>query len=188
LAADGVASGSIGRAVGCTTGTASKWRVRYARKWLAGLGETGKRGAAPKYTTEDEQAHPGVVGSAAARGLYIDLARRNGGLSLEDAVTSAVRVAGHPVQAARASAPAAGSTDRASVATASLTTLLTTTLASLLVLLAVLILIVLVHSFLQIVCEVLFECHQSTNPPTLDISYPFRIRTCKQIIISWQVY
>ena len=41
LAADGVASRSIGRAVGCTTGTASKWRVRYARKRLAGLGETG---------------------------------------------------------------------------------------------------------------------------------------------------
>ncbi|MGO9699129.1 MAG: IS630 family transposase, partial [Xanthobacteraceae bacterium] len=45
LAADGVASRSIGRAVGCTTGTASKWRVRYARKRLAGLGETGERGA-----------------------------------------------------------------------------------------------------------------------------------------------
>jgi hypothetical protein len=27
LAADGVASRAIGRAVGCTTGTASKWRV-----------------------------------------------------------------------------------------------------------------------------------------------------------------
>src|SRR5438094_6475121 len=33
LAADGVASRAIGRAVGCTTGTASKWRVRYAEKW-----------------------------------------------------------------------------------------------------------------------------------------------------------
>ena len=52
LAADGVASRSIGRAVGCTTGTASKWRVRYARKRLAGLDETGERGAEPKYTTE----------------------------------------------------------------------------------------------------------------------------------------
>ena len=51
-AADGVASRSIGRAVGCTTGTASKWRVRYARKRLAGLDETGERGAEPKYTAE----------------------------------------------------------------------------------------------------------------------------------------
>jgi transposase len=52
LAADGTASRVIGRAVGCTTGTASKWRVRYAEKRLAGLDETGKRGAAPKYTAE----------------------------------------------------------------------------------------------------------------------------------------
>jgi hypothetical protein len=34
------------------TGTASKWRVRYADKRLAGLDETGKRGAEPKYTAE----------------------------------------------------------------------------------------------------------------------------------------
>jgi transposase len=52
LAADGVASRSIGRAVGSTTGTASKWRVRYARKRLAGLDEKGGRGAKPKYTTK----------------------------------------------------------------------------------------------------------------------------------------
>src|SRR5207342_3424487 len=51
LAANGVASRAIGRAVGCTTGTASKWRVRYAEKRLAGLDETGERGAEPKYTT-----------------------------------------------------------------------------------------------------------------------------------------
>src|SRR4029078_5475433 len=37
LAAEGVGSRAIGRAVGCTTGTASKWRVRYAEKRLAGL-------------------------------------------------------------------------------------------------------------------------------------------------------
>src|SRR5271163_1160124 len=52
LAADGVASRSIGLAVGCTTGTASKWRVRYAEQRLAGLDETGERGAEPKYTAE----------------------------------------------------------------------------------------------------------------------------------------
>ena len=49
LAADGVATREIGRRVGCTTGTASKWRVRYARARLTGLDETGNRGAAPKY-------------------------------------------------------------------------------------------------------------------------------------------
>ena len=52
LAADGMATRAIGRAVGCTTGTASKWRVRFARHRLAGLEETGRRGAAPKYTAE----------------------------------------------------------------------------------------------------------------------------------------
>ncbi|HME20421.1 MAG TPA: helix-turn-helix domain-containing protein [Acetobacteraceae bacterium] len=48
LAADGTPSREIGRIVGCTTGTASKWRVRYARDRRAGLEETGNRGAAPK--------------------------------------------------------------------------------------------------------------------------------------------
>ena len=47
LAAAGAATREIGRAVGCTTGTASKWRVRYAGDRLAGLDETGNRGAAP---------------------------------------------------------------------------------------------------------------------------------------------
>jgi transposase len=52
LAADGMASRAIGRAVECTTGTVSKWRVRYAEKRLAGLDETGDRGAEPKYTAQ----------------------------------------------------------------------------------------------------------------------------------------
>lgn len=52
LAADGMASRAIGRAVRCTTGTASKWRVRYAGKRLAGLDEIGERGAEPKYTAQ----------------------------------------------------------------------------------------------------------------------------------------
>lgn len=52
LAADGMATRAVARAVGCTTGTASKWRVRYAAKRLAGLDETGDRGARPKYTAE----------------------------------------------------------------------------------------------------------------------------------------
>jgi transposase len=52
LAADRMATRAIGRAVGCTTGTASKWRVRYAQQRLAGLDETGERGAEPKYTAD----------------------------------------------------------------------------------------------------------------------------------------
>jgi transposase len=52
MAADGAATRAIGRALGCTTGTASKWRVRYARDRLAGFSETGRRGAEPKYGIE----------------------------------------------------------------------------------------------------------------------------------------
>jgi transposase len=55
LAADGLATRAIGRIVGCTTGTASKWRVRYARARLAGLDETGNRGAAPKYGPAEQK-------------------------------------------------------------------------------------------------------------------------------------
>lgn len=52
LPAEGLATRAIARRVGCTTGTASKWRVRYAAHRLAGLDEIGERGAAPKYTAE----------------------------------------------------------------------------------------------------------------------------------------
>ena len=52
LAADGLATRAITRRVGCAIGTASKWRVRYAARRLAGLDETGARGAMPKYTAE----------------------------------------------------------------------------------------------------------------------------------------
>jgi transposase len=52
LAAEGWATRGIAREVGCTIGTASKWRVRYAARRLAGLEETGDRGAEPKYTAE----------------------------------------------------------------------------------------------------------------------------------------
>src|SRR5215218_7210400 len=55
LAANGVKTRAIGRAVGCTTGTASKWRVRYAEKRLAGLDETGNRGAEPNYGAETDK-------------------------------------------------------------------------------------------------------------------------------------
>src|ERR1700741_4082528 len=49
LASAGMASRAIAREVGCTPGTVSKWRVRYASKRMAGLSETGDRGNDPKY-------------------------------------------------------------------------------------------------------------------------------------------
>ena len=52
LAAAGMASRAIAREVGCTSGTVSKWRVRYARDRMAGLSESGERGAEPKYGPE----------------------------------------------------------------------------------------------------------------------------------------
>jgi transposase len=39
--------------LGCTIGTASKWRARFAAKRMAGLDDTGERGAEPKYRPED---------------------------------------------------------------------------------------------------------------------------------------
>jgi transposase len=47
LAASGLGSRAIARDLNCTPGTASKWRVRYARDRMAGLSETGDRGADP---------------------------------------------------------------------------------------------------------------------------------------------
>lgn len=55
LAADGTATREIGRMVGCTTGTASKWRVRYARARLEGLDETGHHGAVPRYGAAEQK-------------------------------------------------------------------------------------------------------------------------------------
>jgi transposase len=55
MAAEGAATRAIGRALGCTTGTASKWRVRYAEHRLAGFSEVGERGATPKYDEETDR-------------------------------------------------------------------------------------------------------------------------------------
>ena len=52
LAAFGLGSRAVAREVGCTPGTASKWRVRYASPRMAGLSETGDRGAEPRYGPE----------------------------------------------------------------------------------------------------------------------------------------
>ena len=50
-----VATRAISREVGCTTGTASKWRVRITNHSFKGLSETGDRGAVPKYTTQTDK-------------------------------------------------------------------------------------------------------------------------------------
>ncbi len=55
LAAGGTSTREIGRGVGCTTGTASKWRVRYARDRLAGFDETGNRGAEARYRVAEQR-------------------------------------------------------------------------------------------------------------------------------------
>lgn len=51
-AASGIGSRAIARDIHCTPGTVSKWRVRYAKDRLAGLSETGERGADPRYGPE----------------------------------------------------------------------------------------------------------------------------------------
>lgn len=61
LASKGLATRGIAREVVCTMGTASKWRVRYGTDRLAGLSETGNRGAAPKYTEEATRRILGVL-------------------------------------------------------------------------------------------------------------------------------
>ncbi len=68
LAADGLPTRAIGREVGCTTGTASKWRVRYAEKRLAGLDETGNRGNDPKYTAQTGKRILAVLDSPVPKG------------------------------------------------------------------------------------------------------------------------
>jgi transposase len=55
LAASGLGSRAVAREVGCTPGTASKWRVRYARDRMAGLSEAGDRGAERKYGPEHDR-------------------------------------------------------------------------------------------------------------------------------------
>jgi transposase len=60
-AAAGKATRAIAREVGCTIGTASKWRVRYAGRRRAGLDETGDRGAEPKYTALTGERILGVL-------------------------------------------------------------------------------------------------------------------------------
>ena len=55
LPPDGTATREIGRILGCTPGTASTWRVRYAPDRPAGLDEAGSRGAAAKFGPADRK-------------------------------------------------------------------------------------------------------------------------------------
>ena len=64
LAASGTSSRAIAR---CTPGTASTWRVRYACHGMAGLSETGDRGAERPGAWAP---HPGNAGSGSTRGLF----------------------------------------------------------------------------------------------------------------------
>lgn len=68
MAADGAATRAIGRVLGCTTGTASKWRVRYARDRLAGFSETGHRGAEAKYGIETDRRILALLDTAPPEG------------------------------------------------------------------------------------------------------------------------
>src|SRR5260221_4346296 len=65
LAASGTATAAIGRAVGCTTGTASKWRGGCAPAPRCGVGGAGKAGAAPQGTGGPRNRRLAGLGSAA---------------------------------------------------------------------------------------------------------------------------
>jgi transposase len=69
MAADGQPTRAIARAVGCTIGTASKWRVRFAEQRRAGLDETGERGAKPKYTAATDRRILAVLDGAPPAGF-----------------------------------------------------------------------------------------------------------------------
>ena len=68
LAARGMPTRAIGRKLGCTTGTASKWRVRFGALRLAGLDDTGDRGAPPKYTQATDKRILAQLGKPPPKG------------------------------------------------------------------------------------------------------------------------
>ena len=68
MAAEGAATRAIGRALGCTTGTASKWRVRYAKDRLRGFSEVGDRGAEARYDRETDRRILALLDAATPEG------------------------------------------------------------------------------------------------------------------------
>ena len=68
MAAEGAATRAIGRALGCTTGTASKWRVRYAKDRLRGFSEVGDRGAEDRYDGETDRRILALLDAATPEG------------------------------------------------------------------------------------------------------------------------
>jgi len=55
LCGKGLASRAVAREVGCTPGTASRWRVRYAEAGLVGLEDRPRKGKTPVYTGETDR-------------------------------------------------------------------------------------------------------------------------------------
>jgi transposase-like protein/transposase len=68
MAADSEATRAIARTLDCTTGTASKWRVRYAKDRLAGFSEVGNRGAEAKYDKETDRRILALLDAAPPEG------------------------------------------------------------------------------------------------------------------------
>ena len=68
MAADGAATRAIGRALGCTTGTASNRRVRYAKDRLPGFSEVGDREAEARYDKETDRRILAVIDAAPPEG------------------------------------------------------------------------------------------------------------------------
>src|ERR1035437_11062526 len=60
MAANGSATREIARTVRCTIGTASKWRVRFASKGMAGGGGVGGGGAGAQEGGERKARIPGA--------------------------------------------------------------------------------------------------------------------------------
>ena len=55
LCGEGLASRAVAREVGCTVGTASRWRVRYAEQGLEGLADRPRSGKTPVYTSDTDK-------------------------------------------------------------------------------------------------------------------------------------
>ena len=55
LCGQGLGSRAVAREVGCTSGTASKWRVRYAAQGLDGLADLPRSGKRPNYDAQTDR-------------------------------------------------------------------------------------------------------------------------------------